>query len=64
MRTCECGSEPIAYSIPRVGGMVELRCPKCGLTTGYTSSLKDAKEHWEHGDVATFPKWMKEMASE
>lgn len=44
--------------------MYEVRCNGCGATTGYTFECEDAREHWEHGDVATFPDWMKEMASE
>ena len=36
----------------------------CGATTGYAFDREDAREHWEHGDVATFPDWMKKMASE
>ena len=64
MRPCECGCDPVLRYSPDLGGMYEVRCNGCGATTGYTFEREDAREHWEHGDVATFRDWMKEMASE
>lgn len=64
LRRCECGSMPVAVSMPGHPAMVALECPTCGMSTGYTYDRQQAYEHWQTGCVAQFTEALADLDRE
>ena len=65
MRACECGCEP-SVATDEFGPIVywELRCPRCGTTTGLCPTPEEAEGLWEGGIVSGPCKWIEELGDE